>query len=136
MDTNHWGDPDTAHATAVDATTLARLRRRLAADADAAGLIDIAYRLLDTPVGQLVLAATNRGLVRVAYAKQGREEVLQELADRISPRLLLAPERLDAAARQIDEYFAHRRVAFDLPLDLRLASGFRHDVLEHLQTVA
>jgi methylated-DNA-[protein]-cysteine S-methyltransferase len=113
---------------------LARLHARLAAAADAEGVLDIAHRTLDTPVGPLLLAATERGLLRVAYAVEDHEAVLQSLADRISPRILYAPARLDAAATEFDEYFAGQRRTFDVPLDWRLAGGFRAAVLHHLAT--
>jgi methylated-DNA-[protein]-cysteine S-methyltransferase len=109
-----------------------RRHERLASAAQAAGILDVAYRDIDTPVGPLLLAATAQGLVRVAYAAQGHEQVLAQLAARVSPRVLRAPGRLDEAAREIEEYFAGRRTRFDLPLDLRLSSGFRRDVLNHL----
>ena len=87
---------------------------------------------MDTPVGPLLLAATEQGLVRVAYPNQGHEAVLQALADRVSPRVLHAPERLDPVVRQLDDYFAGRRRRFDVPLDWRLSTGFRSTVLHHL----
>jgi methylated-DNA-[protein]-cysteine S-methyltransferase len=114
---------------------LVRLRARLAADAQVEGLLDVAYRTVDSPVGRLLLAATDVGLVRVAYAREGHDTVLQALADRISPRILAAPARLDAAARQLEEYFAGTRQAFDLPLDWQLAAGFRAAVLHRLPAI-
>jgi methylated-DNA-[protein]-cysteine S-methyltransferase len=120
---------------ADEATALTRLHRRLALDADAADVLDVAYRTIDTPVGKLLLAATTAGLVRVAYDIEGHDAVLAALADRISPRVLRAPARLDSAARQIDEYFAKRRTAFEVPVDLRLAEGFRRNVIEHLRDI-
>lgn len=119
----------------TDDTTLAGLHARLIAQADAEGLLDIAYRTVDTPVGMLLLAATHAGLVRVAYDIEDHTAVLTTLATRISPRILRAPHRLDTAARQLDEYFAKRRTAFDVPIDLRLADGFRRDVVEQLRTI-
>lgn len=119
----------------VDAQTLSRLHDRLAAAADSASLVDVAYRSLDTPVGSLLLASTDVGLVRVAFARQGHDEALAELADRVSPRVLRLPRRLDAAARQLDDYFAGRRTAFDLPVDLRLATGYREQVLHQLREI-
>ena len=113
-----------------------RLRARLVAAAEAEGLLDVAYRTLDTPVGQLLLAATERGLVRVAYPREGHDRVLERLAERISPRILNAPGKLDPAARQFDEYFAGARTRFDLPVDSRLSTGFRRDVLTHLPEIA
>jgi methylated-DNA-[protein]-cysteine S-methyltransferase len=115
---------------------LRRLHDRLADRADAHGILDVAYRTLDTPVGTLLLAATETGLVRVAYPTEGHDQVLATLAAGISPRILHAPRRLDAAARELEEYFAGRRHGFDLPLDLRLSKGFRRLVLDHLSEIA
>jgi len=112
-----------------------RLRARLVADAEREGILDIAYRTVDTPVGSLLLAATPAGLVRVAYDSAGHEDALATLAARVSPRILQAPARLDPVARQLDEYFAGTRRSFDVPLDLRLASGFRRAVLDHLAEI-
>jgi methylated-DNA-[protein]-cysteine S-methyltransferase len=114
---------------------LGLLHERLAAAADRDGILDIAYRVVDSPVGSLLLAATGAGLVRVAYASEDHDAVLQSLADRISPRILSAPARLDEPARQLAEYFAGRRRGFDLPLDWRLAAGFRRAVLSHLPEI-
>ena len=119
----------------VTEAELAVLRDRLAERADAEGVLDVAYRTLDTPVGTLLLAATGAGLVRVAYEVQGHERALESLAALVSPRILHAPARLDAASREIDEYFAGRRRVFDLPLDYRLATGFRRQVLSHLPAI-
>jgi methylated-DNA-[protein]-cysteine S-methyltransferase len=119
----------------ADAEATARLHRRLEADASAEGLVDVAYRTLDTPVGSLLLAATEAGLVRVAYDVEDHDLVLTLLAKTVSPRVLQAPARLDDVATEIDEYFAGRRRRFDLPLDLRLAIGFRRTVLDHLQAI-
>ena len=119
----------------ADDGALARLHDRLQRDANAADLLDVAYRTIDTPVGTLLLAATTAGLVRVAYDVEGHDAVLAGLADRISPRVLRAPARLDSVARQIDEYFAKRRTVFEVPVDLRLAEGFRRNVIEHLRDI-
>jgi methylated-DNA-[protein]-cysteine S-methyltransferase len=115
--------------------TMSRLRARLARDADGAGILDVGYRSIDTPVGPLLLAATGAGLVRVAYAIEDHDQVLDQLATKISPRVLRAPARLDTVARELDEYFAGRRTTFDLPLDLRLSTGFRREVLAKLPTI-
>jgi methylated-DNA-[protein]-cysteine S-methyltransferase len=111
------------------------LRERLADAADRDGLLDVAYRTFDSPVGPLLLAATEQGLVRVAFAGEGHDAVLQALADKISPRVLHAPARLDAASRELAEYFAGQRRRFDLPLDWRLSAGFRRTVLSHLPEI-
>jgi methylated-DNA-[protein]-cysteine S-methyltransferase len=118
----------------VDPDHLQRLHARLEKDAQASDLLDIAYRTLDSAVGPLLLAATPRGLVRVAFANEGRDSVLQALSLRISPRMLEAPARLDPIARQLDEYFAGRRRRFDVAVDWTLSHGFRRTVLEHLNT--
>jgi methylated-DNA-[protein]-cysteine S-methyltransferase len=122
-------------ALAADDDALARLHQRLEHDADTAGVLDVAYRTIDTPVGTLLLAATTAGLVRVAYDIEDHDAVLAALAVRISPRVLRAPARLDSVARQIDEYFAKRRTVFEVSVDLRLAEGFRRNVIEHLRDI-
>lgn len=128
MSLNHLASPD-------DASTLSRLRDRLGLEAEAEGLLDIAYTTIDSPVGTLLLAATPRGLLRVAYDTEDHDRVLDTLAGRISPRVLRAPRRLDAAARELDEYFGGRRRVFDLPLDLSLSAGFRQLVQRHLPEI-
>lgn len=115
---------------------LDRLRSRLAVAAESGGLLDIAYRTIDSPLGTLLLAATDIGLVRLAFATEDHDDVLQALADRVSPRILAAPARLDAVARELDAYFAGRLRAFNVPVDLRLSAGFRRAVLGQLSTVA
>jgi methylated-DNA-[protein]-cysteine S-methyltransferase len=124
-----------AQAFPGDPGQLSRLHAQLAAAAQHDGVLDVAYRVLDSPVGPLLLAATDQGLIRVAFAGEGHDAVLQTLADKVSPRILSAPGRLDAAARELDEYFAGRRHAFDLPLDWRLSAGFRRTVLSHLPEI-
>ncbi|MDV7265974.1 cysteine methyltransferase, partial [Rhodococcus oxybenzonivorans] len=128
--------PDIIDALSVsDSDVERRLRTRLTAAAADAGLLDVAYRTVDSPVGSLLLAATDRGLVRVAFAGEGHDAVLQRLAERISPRILRAPARLDAVARELEEYFRGQRTSFDVPLDFRLAKGFRREVLTHLPEI-
>jgi methylated-DNA-[protein]-cysteine S-methyltransferase len=119
----------------ADDETLARLHQRLERDAATDEVLDVAYRTVDSPVGTLLLAATTVGLVRVAYDVEGHDAVLATLADSVSPRVLRAPARLDAAARQLDEYFTRRRTDFEVPVDLRLADGFRRSVIEHLRDI-
>jgi len=123
------------HALVVDPDRLDRLHRRLTAAAESDGLLDVAYRTVDSPVGSLLLAPTDTGLVRVAYASEDHDRVLQTLSDRISPRILRHPTRLDAIARQLDEYFAGRRRTFSVTLDWRLSAGFRATVLQHLTDI-
>lgn len=120
----------------IDENATRRLHERLVAAARQDGLLDVAYRTIDTPVGTLLLAATEHGLVRVAYDREGHDAVLAKLAGLVSPRILRAPARLDPVARQLDEYFAGRRRVFEVPLDLRLSKGFRCAVLAHLPDIA
>ena len=122
-------------ALRADDATLAGLHQRLEREAANDELLDVAYRTVDTPVGTLLLAATPIGLVRVAYDLEDHGAVLEVLAESVSPRVLRAPAQLDAAARQFDEYFAKRRTTFDVPVDLRLAEGFRRNVIEHLRGI-
>ena len=123
---------DLAALYPVDDDDITRLHARLAAAAERNDLLDVAYRTVDSPVGALLIASTPAGLVRLAFSSEGHDAVLQNLSDRISPRLLHAPKRLDDVARQLDEYFSGRRHTFDVPLDWQLSKGFRRVVLGHL----
>ena len=105
--------------------------QRLAERAAEEGLLDVAYTTIDSPFGPLLLAATPRGLVRVNLPSYDPAETLEELAARVSPRVLEAPAQLDQARRELDLYFEGRLREFDLPLDWQLTGGgFRHRVLE------
>lgn len=115
---------------------MARLRARLVGAAQAEGLIDVAYRTIDSPVGSLLLAATPVGLVQISFARAGHDEAVARLAAEVSPRVLEDARALDEVARELDEYFAGRRRRFDLRLDLRLARGFRRVVIERLADIA
>jgi methylated-DNA-[protein]-cysteine S-methyltransferase len=120
---------------AVAPADLDRLHGALVDRAAREGVLDVAYRTVDGPLGSLLVAATDAGLVRVAFEVQDHDLVLADLASRISPRVLRAPGRLDDVARELDEYFAGRRRAFDVPVDLRLLGGFRRVVVEHLRDI-
>ena len=122
-------------ASPADPDTLSRLRHALGVAAEAEGLLDVAYTTIDSPVGSLLLAATPKGLVRVAYDIEDHDRVLDTLSQQLSPRVLRAPKRLDAAARELGEYFSRRRRVFDLPLDLSLSKGFRQLVQRHLPEI-
>jgi methylated-DNA-[protein]-cysteine S-methyltransferase len=99
--------------------------------AAAAGLLDVAYATEDSPVGKLLLATTPAGLVRLAYLDSSDEDVLlEDLAIKVSPRVLAAPGRLDEPRRELEEYFSGQRRRFDVPLDWQLMRGFRRRVLE------
>jgi methylated-DNA-[protein]-cysteine S-methyltransferase len=97
------------------------------ATADREGLIDVAVSMVESPVGDLLVAVTPQGLVRLAFDP---EHVLDELAERLSPRVVQAPTRLDLVRRELDEYFEGRRHAFDIAVDWSLTGGFRRRVLE------
>jgi methylated-DNA-[protein]-cysteine S-methyltransferase len=103
----------------------------ISAAAAAAGMLDVAYATLDTPIGPLLLATTPEGLVRLAYLDSDDEAtILQEVAMRVSPRVLAAPRKLDGPRRELDEYFGGRRTKFAIALDWRLVSGFGRRVLD------
>ncbi|WOQ16065.1 methylated-DNA--[protein]-cysteine S-methyltransferase [Raineyella sp. W15-4] len=123
---------DTLDLPPVTGAELSALEAHLAREAAARGLLDVAYRTVDTPVGPLLLASTERGLVRVAFELEDFTSVLETLAARISPRILEAPRRLDPVAHELDEYFAGRRHVFDVAVDLALSSGFRQTVQRYL----
>ena len=110
-------DPDAAAAAAA----------RFSASAPS----DIAYALVDTPVGRVVAARSARGLITLSYEDHpgGADRVLDTIASRVSPRILEAPARLDDVRRELDEYFAGRRTGFDLPIDWSLIGGFGRKVL-------
>jgi methylated-DNA-[protein]-cysteine S-methyltransferase len=93
------------------------------------GLVDVRYDLLDSPVGELLVAATDRGLCRISYTVAGEDE---SLARTFGLRVLRMP--LDDVRRELDEYFEGRRREFDLAIDLR-ATGFHADVLHELARV-
>lgn len=136
--TNTVGEPGVSALLGITAPgdgELRRLHDRLVTAADEDGILDIGYTTIDSPVGPLLLAATSKGLVRVAYQSEDHDRVLSTLASRISPRILRDPKRLDAAAREIGEYFAGRRTVFDLPLDLSLSHGFRQVVQQQLPQI-
>jgi methylated-DNA-[protein]-cysteine S-methyltransferase len=103
---------------------------RLAAQASSDGLLDVAYATVDSPIGEVVVAATDRGLLRVALPGESLDDVLTRLARDVSPRILAYPQRLDEARRELDQYFAGKRERFELPLDWRLSHpGFYRRVL-------
>jgi methylated-DNA-[protein]-cysteine S-methyltransferase len=133
---------DSAAAEALGTTSddhyarrLLAMRDRLADEAERRGLLDVAFDTIATPIGSLLLATTTVGLVRVAFDVENHDHVLHQLAATVSPRVLASPARLAPAARQIREYFAGTRRAFDLPLDLQLTKGFRRSVIDHLRRI-
>ncbi len=109
----------------------ADLEGSLVERAESEGLLDVAYASVDSPLGPLTVAGTSAGLVRVAYADyRSQDEILEDLAARVSPRVLEAPARLDPVRRELDEYFEGRRTSFDVPIDWTLTRGFTREVLK------
>ena len=101
----------------------------LAERAAATSLLDVAYAELDSPIGELIVFVTPRGLLRVKYADEPIESVLADVAARVSPRILRAPSRTDAVRRELEGYFSLRRRRFDVPIDWSLVRGFAGGVL-------
>jgi methylated-DNA-[protein]-cysteine S-methyltransferase len=110
---------------------LERLTDRAAAE----GLLDVAYTTVDSPFGPLLVATTPRGLVKLGLPNYDAEETLEDLAARISPRLLEAPARLDEVRRQLDDYFEGNLHEFDLPLDWQLSKDFRRRALRAIHRI-
>jgi methylated-DNA-[protein]-cysteine S-methyltransferase len=117
-------------APAIDGETWRRVSVDLAQRAEAEGLVDVAYERHDSPLGSIVLAATHDGLVRIGLPIEGEDAVIDELARRISGRVLRAPRTAVTQARhQLEEYFERRRTGFEITLDWQLTGGFRRQVL-------
>jgi len=121
----------TATKRPTELTAIDDFRMRAATE----GLLDVAYTTADSPFGPLLLARTERGLVRVGLPNQDADELLADLAERVSPRVLEAPAELDEVRREFDLYFAGNLDHFDLPLDWRLSSGFRQRVLRAINRI-
>ncbi len=117
--------------TAIAPDRIDRFRARAAEE----GLLDVAYTSMDSPFGKLLLAQTARGLVRVGLPNQDSDELLADLAHRVSPRVLEAPAELDAVRRELDLYFDGKLQSFGLPLDWRLSHGFRLKVLRAIARI-
>jgi methylated-DNA-[protein]-cysteine S-methyltransferase len=113
-------------APPIDFTAVAA---RVSTEADREGLVEVAWARADSPIGELLVAATDEGLVRVGWTDDDYDWMLNGLAEAIGPRVVEAPARLDPVRRQLDEYFAGERRHFDLELDWRLSHGFTRKVL-------
>jgi methylated-DNA-[protein]-cysteine S-methyltransferase len=98
--------------------------------AGARGLIDVAYSFVDSPFGELLVAVTRQGLVRVEYPNHDFDETLEELAAKVSPRVLESPRSTDGVRRELEEYFSGDRRSFTVQVDLSLVHGFTRKVLE------
>lgn len=117
-------EPETGRAAAL----AAKVAERAAAD----GTADVAYALVDSPCGEIVVATTKQGLARLSYTDHpgGLDRVLESLSDRLSPRVVEAPAKLDDWRRQLDDYFEGRRQDFDGPVDWSLTDGYVREVLQ------
>jgi methylated-DNA-[protein]-cysteine S-methyltransferase len=118
-----WADGDAARRAAAEAAM--RLGQRIEGE----GLADVSYGSAESPFGRLLLAATRRGLVRVAFPEEDEDAMLESLAQHISPRIVEASSAMDPIRRELDEYFSGRRREFALPLDWRLVGPFGRRVL-------
>ena len=110
------------------------LDRRFRDAAAEAGLLDVAYDMVDTPIGSLFVATTEGGLCRISYDPEP-ERVVEGLARTLGVRVLRSARPVDETRRQLDEYFDRRRTEFELELDLRLAADFSRRVLDELALV-
>lgn len=129
------GNPDRLRFDLGD-DTMQRLKSRLVGEAARKDLVDVSFRTIDSPLGELLLAATEHGLVRLAFAQEDFNLVLGKIAVALGPRVLEAPRKLDVAAKELEEYFSGSRRAFDLALDHTLSTGFRLAVQEYLPEIA
>jgi methylated-DNA-[protein]-cysteine S-methyltransferase len=103
--------------------------------AEQEGLLDVAYTVADSPFGPLLLVATERGLVRVGLPNLDAETLLEDVAARVSPRVLEAPARLDRIRAELDLYFEGKLTEFDLPLDWQLSHEFRRRALRAVNRI-
>ncbi|HEY7401199.1 MAG TPA: methylated-DNA--[protein]-cysteine S-methyltransferase [Actinomycetota bacterium] len=121
---------------AGSAARSAALAAELADAAADRGLLDVAVATVESPVGDLLVAVTPRGLVRIAFVEENRDRVLGQLARWISPRILESARATEEVRRELDEYFASGRTVFDLALDRRLMQGMQRDVLSATGRIA
>jgi len=124
-----------AAARGASAARASELAAEVTRRAEADGLADIAYTTADSPFGTFTLAATDEGLVTLGLPNLPTDQILETLSAKVSPRILEAPGRLDEARRELDLYFEGRLTDFDVPLDWRLSSGFRQQVLRQIDRI-
>jgi methylated-DNA-[protein]-cysteine S-methyltransferase len=115
-------------------TVSRELDRRFRAAAADSGLLDVAYDFVDSPIGELLVAASRRGLCRISFDPEPEREI-EALARGFGARVLRSPRPLDAARRELDEYFEGRRHDFDLSVDLEPLPAFQRTVLDELVRV-
>lgn len=136
-DTRPWAasEEELLGAMAMPPAPMGALREALGERADAAGLVEVVYRPLETALGTLLVAATRTGLVSVTFDGAAPEATLDRLADEVSPRILESRRRLDEPVRRLEALVDGRRREYGAPLDLRLARGFGRDVVERLREI-
>ena len=117
--------PPRAAASAAASAASERFAEAAVAD----DLADVAFWTAASPVGDLLVAVTRGGLVRIAYADETRDEVLAHLAREVSPRILESASATDLVRRELEEYFAGERPRFDLKVDRQLIRGVAREVL-------
>ena len=123
------------------AVDLEAAKGSLLARAEGEGLIDVAYATVDSPFGEMLVAGTDRGVIRVAFphrkgtAARDWEALLEEIAEVVSPRILEAPARLDPVRRQLDAYFEGKLHDFSVPLDWRLTKGFQGKAIHQIARI-
>ena len=123
-------------ATAAETETLARQAAGSFSDrAVGAGLVDVAVATMDSPIGELFVAVTPKGIVSIAFENEHRDEVLDRLVRQVSPRILEAAAPTDEARRELEEYFRAERRSFDLRIDRRLIGEFSWNVLRATRQV-
>jgi methylated-DNA-[protein]-cysteine S-methyltransferase len=110
------------------------LDRRFREAASTLGLVDIGFDIVDSPIGELLVAASDRGLAAISF-DTNPEDRLERLARLAGPRVLRSPRSVDTARRELDEYFVGKRRRFDLALDLRALPSFTVAVLDELARV-
>jgi len=110
------------------------LDRRFRTAATTLGLVDVGYDVVESPLGDLFVAASDRGLASISFQAEP-ELQLERLARIAGPRVLRSPASVDLARRELDEYFSGRRQTFDVTLDLRALPTFTVDVLRELARV-
>jgi len=116
-------------STADAAARAAGANEALRAHAEASQVVDVSIAAVESPIGELFLAVTPRGLLHIGFAEEDHEATLREISVRISPRILRAVQATDEARRELDEYFEGRRTSFSVRLDRRLMSPFAREVL-------
>ncbi|CAN5588001.1 methylated-DNA--[protein]-cysteine S-methyltransferase [soil metagenome] len=119
--------PSDERVTAANAAVLAR--------AEGEGLVDVAYATLDSPYGELFVAATDRGVVKLGLPNRGTDGVLEQLASAVSPRVLESPARLDGPRRELDAFFEGKLHEFETPVDWSLTKGFTDKVLHVVASI-